>query len=64
MEIAENVTAHLREDIQSSGLIYLCLDESTDITGSARLPIFIWYCVGNKIKEELISLTSLAITTK
>ncbi|GFX79608.1 DUF4371 domain-containing protein [Trichonephila clavipes] len=36
----------------------------TDITKSARLAVFARYCVGNIIKEELIAITSLLITTK
>jgi len=42
----------------------ICLDESTDITGSARLSIFIKYFVDNEIKEELVKLVSLQETTK
>ncbi|GFW95545.1 general transcription factor II-I repeat domain-containing protein 2A [Trichonephila clavipes] len=44
--------------------ISLCLDESIDITKSARLAVFARYCVGNIIKEELIAITSLLTTTK
>ncbi|GFX97761.1 protein ZBED8 [Trichonephila clavipes] len=40
----------------------LCLDESIDITMSARLDVFVRYCVGNVIKEELIAITSLLTT--
>lgn len=64
IEMAKNVTHQQNIDIKSSDLISLCLDESTDITGSARLAIFTRYCNGNNIKEELISLISLATTTK
>ncbi|GFV84236.1 uncharacterized protein TNCV_3038961 [Trichonephila clavipes] len=45
-------------------LLYRCLDESIDITKSARLAVFARYCVGNIIKEELIAITSLLTTTK
>ncbi|GFW08592.1 general transcription factor II-I repeat domain-containing protein 2A [Trichonephila clavipes] len=45
-------------------LLYLCIDESIDITKPARLAVFARYWVGNVIKEELIAKTSLLITTK
>ncbi|GFU94795.1 general transcription factor II-I repeat domain-containing protein 2A [Trichonephila clavipes] len=45
--------------------ISLFLDESIDITKSARLAVFARYCVGNIIKEEeLIAITSLLTTTE
>ncbi|GFW54553.1 general transcription factor II-I repeat domain-containing protein 2A [Trichonephila clavipes] len=50
-------------DINSAPFISLCLDESIDITKSARLAVFARYCVENIIKEELIAITSL-LTTK
>ncbi|GFT88848.1 general transcription factor II-I repeat domain-containing protein 2A [Trichonephila clavipes] len=49
--------------INSAPFISLCLDESIDITKSARLAVFARYCVRNIIKEELIAITSL-LTTK
>ncbi|GFU87953.1 general transcription factor II-I repeat domain-containing protein 2A [Trichonephila clavipes] len=45
-------------------LLYRYVDESIDITKSARLAVFARYCVGNIIKKELIAITSLLITTK
>ncbi|GFW09550.1 uncharacterized protein TNCV_3996561 [Trichonephila clavipes] len=53
-----------KNDINSAPFISLCLDESIDITKSARLAVFARYCVGNIIKEELIAITSLLTTTK
>ncbi|GFV71117.1 general transcription factor II-I repeat domain-containing protein 2A [Trichonephila clavipes] len=64
LKLAENVTDQLKNDINSAPFISLCLDESIDITKSARLAVFARYCVGNIIKEELIAITSLLITTK
>ncbi|GLV39534.1 hypothetical protein CBL_20438, partial [Carabus blaptoides fortunei] len=64
LEMAKNIGHQQKVDIKSSGLFSLCLDESTDITGSVRLAIFIRYCVGNNIKEEMISLASIATTTR
>ncbi|GFV36141.1 uncharacterized protein TNCV_872901 [Trichonephila clavipes] len=64
LKLAENVTDHQKNDINSASFILLCLDESIDITKSARLAVFARYCVGNIIKEELIAMTSLLTTTK
>ncbi|GFT75654.1 uncharacterized protein TNCV_4557651 [Trichonephila clavipes] len=64
LKLAENVTDQQKNDINSVPFISLCLDESIDTTKSARLAVFARYCVGNIIKEELIAITSLLITTK
>ncbi|GFW64813.1 general transcription factor II-I repeat domain-containing protein 2A [Trichonephila clavipes] len=64
LKLAENVTDQQKNDINSAPFISLCLDESIDITKSARLAVFSRYCVGNIIKEELIAITSLLKTTK
>ncbi|GFU77144.1 general transcription factor II-I repeat domain-containing protein 2A [Trichonephila clavipes] len=65
LKLAENVTTdQQKNDINSAPFISLCLDDSTDITKSARLAVFALYCVGNIIKEELIVITSLLTTTK
>ncbi|GFU43704.1 general transcription factor II-I repeat domain-containing protein 2A [Trichonephila clavipes] len=64
LKLAENVTDQQKKDINSAPFISLCLDESIDITKSARLAVFARYCVGNIIKEELIAITSLLTTTK
>ncbi|GFX69180.1 general transcription factor II-I repeat domain-containing protein 2A [Trichonephila clavipes] len=53
-----------KNDINSTPFISLCLDESIDTTKLARLAVFVRYCVGNIIKEELIVITSLLTTTK
>ncbi|GFV76071.1 general transcription factor II-I repeat domain-containing protein 2A [Trichonephila clavipes] len=64
LKLAENVTDQQKKDINFAPFISLCLDESIDITKSARLAVFARYCVGNIIKEELIAITSLLTTTK
>ncbi|GFT26113.1 uncharacterized protein TNCV_1543491 [Trichonephila clavipes] len=64
LTLAENVTDQQKNDINSAPFISLCLDESIDITKSARLAVFARYCVGNIIKEELIAITSLLTNTK
>ena len=62
--MSENVTEQQKLDIHSASFIKLCLDESTDVTKSARFAVFARYCVGNVIKEELIAIKSLPTTTK
>ena len=62
--MADNVSHQQSTDITSCDLFSICLDESTDVTGSARLAIFCRYLVGDTIKEELISLASLKTTTR
>ncbi|GFX99784.1 general transcription factor II-I repeat domain-containing protein 2A [Trichonephila clavipes] len=64
LKLAENVTDQQKNDINSAPFISLCLDESIDITKSARLAVFARYWVGNIIKEELIEITSLLTATK
>ncbi|GFY22547.1 uncharacterized protein TNCV_2178081 [Trichonephila clavipes] len=64
LKLAENVTDQHKNYINSAPFISLCLDESIDITKSARLAVFARYCVGNIIKEELIAITSLLTTAK
>ncbi|GFW94985.1 general transcription factor II-I repeat domain-containing protein 2A [Trichonephila clavipes] len=64
LKLAENVTNEQKNDINSAPFILLWLDESIDITKSARLAVFARYCVENIIKEELIAITSLLTTTK
>ncbi|GFX34152.1 general transcription factor II-I repeat domain-containing protein 2A [Trichonephila clavipes] len=65
LKLAENVTYQQKKnDINSAPFRSLWLDESIDITKSARLAVFARYCVENIIKEELIAITSLLTTTK
>ena len=62
--MADNVSHQQSTDITFCNLLSICLDESTDVTGSARLAIFGRYMIGNTIKKELISLSSLETTTR
>ena len=62
LDMADNVSHQQSTDITSCDSLSICLDESTDVTGSARLAIFGRYLVGDTIKEELISLASLKTT--
>ena len=62
--LSGNVEDQLNEDIRKSEFLSLALDESTDITGSAQLCIFIRYVFENSVmKEELLDLASLPKTT-
>ena len=61
--MVDNVSHQQNTDI-TCDLLSICLDESTDVTGSARLAIFGPYLVGNTIKEEVIGLASLETTTR
>ena len=64
LDMADNVSHQQNKDLSSSNFLSICLDESTDITGSARLAIFGRYLVNNTIREELISLAPLETTTR
>ena len=62
--MADNVSHQQNKDVTSCNFLSICLDESTDITGSARLAIFGRYLVNDTIREELISLASLETITR
>ena len=62
--LSSNIVDQLNENRRKSGFVSLALDESTDITGSAQLCIFIRYVFENlMMKEELLDLVSLPKTT-
>ena len=62
LDMVDNVSHQQSKHITSCDFLFICLDESTDVTGSARLAIFGRYLVDNTIREELISLASLETT--
>ena len=64
LDMADNVSHQQNKDLSSCNFLSICLDESTDITGSARLAIFGRYLVDDTIREELISLASLETITR
>ena len=64
LDMADNVSHQQNKDLSSCNFLSICLNESTDITGSARLAIFGRYLVNDTIREELISFASLETTTK
>jgi hypothetical protein len=49
----ENVHEQLRMDLQSCPYFSVCLNESTDITSSACLPIILWFVKSNEVREAL-----------
>ena len=63
--LSSNIKDQLDENIRKSEFVSLALDESTDITGSAQLCIFIRYVFENSIMKEgrLLDLVSLPKTT-
>ena len=64
LDMANNVSHQQNKDLSSCNFLSICLDESTDITRSARLAIFGRYLVNDTIREELISVASLETTTR
>ena len=64
LDMADNVSHQQNKDFSCCNFLSICLDESTDITGSARLASFGRYLVNNTIREELISLASLETTKR
>ena len=64
LDMADNVSHPQNKYITSCSFLSICLDESTDVTGSALLAIFGRYLVDNTIREELISLALLETTTR
>ena len=62
--LSSNIEDQLDDDIRKSEFVTLALSESTDITGSAQLCIFIRYVFENSImKEESLDLVSPPKTT-
>ncbi|KAI8764104.1 general transcription factor II-I repeat domain-containing protein 2 [Biomphalaria glabrata] len=63
MKLHVNIQDQLKKDINACQAYSICLDESTDVTSSARLAIIAKYSKGNEIHEELIKLATLPTTT-
>lgn len=63
-EMTTNISHQQTIGINSFGLLSLCFDESTKITESVRLGIFIHYPIEYNIKEKMIILKSLETATK
>ena len=58
-----NIASKLRNDLAGCDFFSICLDETTDITSSARLAIFAGYYSGHEMYEELLSLETLSLNT-
>ena len=63
INLNSNIKNQLKEDIKLCQAFSICLDESTDVTSSARLAIIARYPKGNEMREELIKLANLSGTT-
>ena len=49
----------MKQDLFSCKFFSVCIDESTDITSSARLTIFPRFCKGYELCKEMVSLLTL-----
>ncbi|XP_068204693.1 protein FAM200A-like [Palaemon carinicauda] len=63
MDIRSNIASQIGEDLAGCDFFSICLDETTEITSSARLAIFARYYSGHKMYEELLSLENLYSNT-
>lgn len=63
MNLHANIQEQVKNDINACQAYSICLDESTDVTSSARLAIIARYSKGHEIHEELIKLATVPMTT-
>ena len=63
IKLSSNVEDQLKTDLSTCKTFSICLDESTDVTSSARLAIIARYLRGDEMREELIALANLPGTT-
>ena len=63
MAMNANIASKLRKDLAGCDFFSISLDETTDITSSARLAIFARYSSGHEVYEELHSLETLSSNT-
>ena len=62
--LANDVKVQLDNDLYAAQFISIALDESTDVTGSAQLCVFVRFItVDSVISEEMLQLISLTTTT-
>ena len=59
LKMESDTTKQLTQDLSSSKYFSICIDESTDITSSAKLAIFSRFCKGDEICEEMVVLLTL-----
>ena len=59
LKLESDTTKQLTQDLSSCKYFSICVDESTDITSSARLAIFSRFCKGDELCEEMVTLLTL-----
>ncbi|XP_063856091.1 protein FAM200A-like isoform X1 [Scylla paramamosain] len=59
LKLERNTAEQLTKDLSSCKFFSICVDESTDITSSARLAIIARFCRGDEVCEEMVALASL-----
>ncbi|XP_069157024.1 SCAN domain-containing protein 3-like [Procambarus clarkii] len=59
LKLERNAAEQLTKDLSSCKFFSICVDESTDITSSARLAIYSRFCRGDEVCEEMVALASL-----
>ncbi|XP_069195852.1 SCAN domain-containing protein 3-like, partial [Procambarus clarkii] len=59
LKLERNTAEQLTKDLSSCKFFSICVDESTDITSSARLAIYSRFCRGDEVCEEMVALASL-----
>jgi len=63
LSMNSNIENQLIHDLNQSSFFSICIDESTDITSSARLSIISRFCINDEVREELIKLASVPAKT-
>ena len=59
LKLESDTTKQLTQDLSSCKFFSICVDESTDITSSARLAMFSRFCKGDELCEEMFALLTL-----
>ena len=59
LKLESDTTKLLTQNLSSCKFFSVCIDESTDITSSARLAIFSRFCKGDQLCEKMVALLTL-----
>lgn len=59
LSLNKDVSEQLTSDLKNAEMYSISLDESTDVTGIARMAVIVRYISGNMIMEELFKLMTL-----
>lgn len=59
LKLERNTAEQLTKDLSSCKFFSICVDESTDITSSARLAIYSRFCRDDEVCEDMVALASL-----